>query len=93
MFGIADVRQFLYDSTMAELATAEDLATPAPPLTLDTVLSEAIGQFAEVIWEELPVVDPDEPDKIVGLMRRGDIIASYNRRLMTMRTARQAEGL
>ncbi len=91
VFGISDVRQYLYDSAMAELATAEDLATAAPPLTLETVLSEAIGQFAEVVWEELPVVETEQSDEVVGLMRRGDIIAAYNKRLMTMRTDRQAE--
>jgi CIC family chloride channel protein len=93
VFGINDVRQFLYDSGMAELATAEDLATAADPLTLDTVLSEAIGQFAEVAWEELPVVEQDSADTVVGLMRRGDIIAAYNTRLMTMRTDRQKEAM
>jgi CIC family chloride channel protein len=85
-FGLHDVRQFLYDTDMGELATAEDLALPTEPLVTDTALGEAIGRFADTSLEELPVVDPDSPRQIRGMMRRVDIIAAYNSRLLKMRS-------
>ena len=86
LFGLNDIRQFLYDSSeLAELAVAEDLATAAEPLTLGMDLSSAIGHFTHSQFEELPVVDEAAPDRIVGLLRRQDVIAAYSSQLLAMR--------
>jgi CIC family chloride channel protein len=89
IFGLNDVRQFLYDTEMGELATAGDLAQPFDPLSTEMVLSEAIGRFADTSFEELPVIEADDPSQVVGMIRRLDIIAAYNARLLKMRTPRQ----
>ena len=87
LFGISDVRRFLYDSGgVGDLAVAQDLAsTEEPILTLQTDLSSAIGQFASGGYEELPVVDAEQPGKVLALMRRQDVIAAYSMRLLAMR--------
>ena len=36
--------------------------------------------------EELPVVAPDDPTRVLGLLSRADVIRAYNRALVTMRT-------
>ena len=85
LFGLNDMRQFLYDSDLAELAVAADLVTAAEPLTLDMDLSSAISRFAHSRFEELPIVDGSEPHKVMGLLRRQDVIAAYSSQLLAMR--------
>lgn len=87
LFDINDVRQFLYDSEVGELAVALDLAHPGDwSLKLDESLGEAIRDFAATRFDELPVIDPDAAagtaGSIVGMLRRRDVIAAYNQRLM-----------
>jgi len=92
LFGIADIRQFLYDGgEFAMLAVAQDLAdTDVQPLTLQTDLSGAIGQFAQGRFEELPVVDEADPGTVIGMLRRVDVIAAYSARLLEIRKSDQA---
>ena len=86
VFSLNDFRQFLYDTPIADLAVAEDLANQAcPPLTLQMNLSSAISRFADDDFEELPVVDAENPQTVVGLLRRQDLIATYSARLLAMR--------
>ncbi|MBI1372940.1 MAG: CBS domain-containing protein [Phycisphaera sp.] len=92
LFSLNNVRQFLYDSAVADLAVALDLTTMAQPLRPDMDLNTAIERFAETEFEELPVIDPEQPDNIVGLLRRQDLIAAYNTKLIEVRLAAKAEG-
>jgi CIC family chloride channel protein len=87
LFGLADVRQFLYETGgVSDLAVAQDLASPdVEPLQLQTDLGSAIGRFAQGRFEELPVVDADAPHTVVGLIRRQDVIAAYSSRLVQLR--------
>ncbi|MEE9212395.1 MAG: chloride channel protein [Phycisphaeraceae bacterium] len=90
MFTFNDVRQFLYETDgVGGLAVAQDLAQDVKPLTLQMDLSSAIGRFAEGRYEELPVVDADAPDTIIGMLRRQDIIAAYSTQLLKLRRTRQ----
>lgn len=87
LFSLNDIRQFLYDSDLGPLAVAQDLATEGiEPLTTSMDLSEALSRFAQSRFDELPVVEEDEPGKVVAMLRRQDIISVYNRRLLDMRT-------
>ena len=83
LFGLHDIRQFLYESDAGSLAVAQDLAMPGvEPLTLQMDLSSAISRFVFESYEELPVVDENEPGKVLGLLRRQDLLATYNARLL-----------
>lgn len=90
LFSVDDVRQFLYDPDAGELAVALDLSTPATtpdaqPLASDSDLAGAIQRFATSRFSELPVVDPQQPDIVVAMIRRLDVIAAYNTRLLQFR--------
>lgn len=83
LFGLDDIRQFLYESDTGSLAVAQDLAMPGvKPLTLQMDLSNAISRFVFESYEELPVIDADDPGKVIGLLRRQDLLATYNARLL-----------
>lgn len=86
LFSLADIRQFLFDAPMGSLAVAEDLAdTRVAPLTLRMDLSDAIARFAQGRFDELPVVADVGSREVLALLRRQDVIAAYNRRLLERR--------
>lgn len=86
LFSLNDIRQFLYDDPVGELAVAEDLAdTSGRPLLPQMDLSVAIGRFADDGFEELPVVHGATDLRVQGLLRRQDLIATYSSRLLAMR--------
>ncbi len=86
LFSLNDIRQFLYDSQLGALAVAQDLATAGvEPLRLQMRLSDVIGRFARGRFEELPVVSDDDPRTVVAMLRRADVIALYDKRLIELR--------
>lgn len=91
MFSLNDIRRFLYDSDVGDLAVAQDLANDIPPILLTTDLGEVMSRFARSSYEELPVVDPDDPNEVIAMLRRVDVIGAYNQQLLASRTERQAE--
>jgi len=87
LFSLDDLRQFLYDSHLGGLAVAHDLATPGvEPLTMQMDLSSALSRFAQERFDELPVVDEAKPGEVLAMLRRQDVIALYDRRLLELRT-------
>ena len=82
LFSLNDVRQYLYDSEVGLIAIAQDVASDVEPLTLSMDLSDAISRFAQGRFEELPVIDENNPGQVVGMLRRQDVIAEYDQQLM-----------
>jgi len=82
IFSTDDVRSFLYDETIWQLAVARDIMTTRlVSVSPDDDLNTALRRFTELNLDELPVLSPDEPGKLLGMLRRKDTIAVYNRRL------------
>lgn len=78
MFTLSRVRAYLFDPQMGRLAIAVDLADcDTPPLTDRTRLSSAMNEFVRDESEELPVVDADHPETLLGLLRRQDVLTAY----------------
>jgi len=81
---ITEVRQALaHQEYLSELLIAQDLvnnyeAKLRPTDTLDQAM-KIFGQFG---MEELPVVDENDSDKIVGSVKYRDLIKAYNRELI-----------
>ncbi len=48
----------------------------------DDNLTVAMGRFEQMDIDEMPVVDTLNPRKLVGMLKKGDIIAAYNRALL-----------
>jgi CIC family chloride channel protein len=61
-------------------ATAGDIMTPDPvTCSADESLTLALQRLTSRDVAALPVVDPDETGCVVGMLRRSDIIAAYDR--------------
>lgn len=84
---VHDIRDLLLDPAANDLVIAADLCDrDVPTVTPETSLGQALGRMEADDVEEIPVVDADEPRRIVGLLSRADVIRAYNRTLLTART-------
>jgi CIC family chloride channel protein len=79
------------DATIASIATPRAQLVVAYP---DEPIGQALSQMGPRGLGRLPVVSRDAPDKLIGLVRRNDIIRAYNMALTRRTTLRyQAEHL
>jgi CIC family chloride channel protein len=93
MLSLHDVRAVLLDPEASITRTAADLCDrQVPTVTPETSLGQALGRMEEDNREEIPVVAPADPTRVVGLLSRADVIRAYNRALVTMRTIPGAAG-
>lgn len=83
IFSSDDVRSWLYDETIWKLAVAEDImVTKIVSVTPDDDLNTALRRFTAINLDELPVLDPKNSGRLLGMLRRKETIGFYNRRLL-----------
>ncbi len=83
-----DIRSILSQHTLDYLVIAQDLVKPDTVVVYpDDTLEKAYELAGLKDLKLLPVVDPDNQNKVIGVVRRGVLIGYYNRRLIeTLRT-------
>ena len=78
ILSINDIREVLLEKSFANLIVAQDVATPnVVRVFLHESLQDAMDKMAQINVDELPVVSEDEPDKIITLISKRDIISYY----------------
>ncbi len=86
LFSADDVRAYLYDETLWRLANARDvMISEFYRVSPEDDLNTAMQQFTTLNVDELPVVDPENPTKLLGFLGRKETIAAYNRRILEHR--------
>ncbi len=86
IFALRDVRSALLGTALGSLVVADDLATrPVVTVTPRDDLHTALRRLTALNLDELPVVDPDDPAKLVGLLGRRELVASYTREIESLR--------
>lgn len=83
MISFQDLRTILLESGLADLILArdvlrEDVLTVSPT---DTLL-DALNRFGLHDLDHLPVVDPENRSRLLGLLTRSDVMARYNKELL-----------
>lgn len=94
IFSDDDVRRFIYDETIWQLADASDIMVSQYLwVKPEDDLNSALLKFTRLNIDELPVVDSNESGKLLGMLRRKETIAAYNRRILERKqaVARHAE--
>lgn len=77
-----DVRSYLFDETIWRLAVARDVMTQkVVSVSPHDDLNTALQRFTSLNLDELPVLDPEDPGRLLGMLTRREAIAFYNRRL------------
>ena len=80
IISLQDFREWIFEEPLKDLIVAKELATlnvltVTPEDTLDVVLDKWGRKPVEI----LPVVDKDNPKKILGVLSRRDVITAYNK--------------
>jgi CIC family chloride channel protein len=82
IFSETDVRGYLFDETIWKLAVARDVMTSKiVSVTLADDLNTALRRFTATEIDELPVVEPEDRTRLLGMLRHKELIVAYNRRL------------
>ena len=82
IFSLRDLRAVLTGNGAGSLILAADLAVqPVLTVTPDDDLHTALRRFTQKNIDYLPVVDPDDARKILGMLSRRDVIAAYHDRV------------
>ncbi|GAB4153055.1 MAG: chloride channel protein [Planctomycetota bacterium] len=92
IFSAHDVREFTFDSTMYHLAIAADVMS-SPPVTVTPKddLHAALEKLDATKLDELPIVDDQDPDRILGRLRRREIGRAYTKKLKELKKLQQNE--
>jgi CIC family chloride channel protein len=87
IFNLRDIRLALTGSEWGPLVLAADLAhRPVLSVTPDDDLHTALKRLTELNGEEIPVVDPDDPGRLIGLLSRRELVAAYTSQIEALRT-------
>lgn len=77
-----DVRSAFFEPGLFPLVIARDIAVSSfPPVFVDDDLNDALRKMMESGSTELPVVAADQPDTVVGMLSRQDLILAYHKRV------------
>ncbi len=78
-----DIQSVLLEERVKSVVTAGALATEDVIVltTLDTI-GTALEKFSIKDIDEIPVVDFKHEKRLAGMLRRGDVIAAYNREML-----------
>ena len=94
IFSAEDVRSYLFDDAIWRVANARDVMVgKIVSVTPDDDLNTALRRFTALNVDELPVVDPDEPRRLIGMIRRKETIHAYNDRLVEHKHESDASGV
>jgi CIC family chloride channel protein len=71
-------RSIVFEEGLEDLVIAQDLMVPLQTMTPEDNFYDALMKFMETNAEELLVVNPGEPNQVLGVLRHDDLIAAYH---------------
>ncbi len=86
---VQSVRKWLFENHLFELVVVRDLMNPLVRITPDTDLYLALLKFVEADLSQLPVVDPENPDKVLGMLNRENVFNAYSQTIKSLKEAEQ----
>ena len=87
IFTLHDLRLALVGSEWGPLVLADDLAyRPVLSVTPDDNLHTALRRMTELNIDEIPVVDPEDPTHLLGLLSRRDLTLAYTSLIESLRS-------
>jgi CIC family chloride channel protein len=92
LLSLDDLRSAFVGDGLGQLVLASDLAGwPVPTVTPDDNLHTALRAYAQRQIEEVPVVNPDDPQMVICMLHRGDVIAAYDRQMAALRSQQPSD--
>jgi CIC family chloride channel protein len=91
IFSLRDIRLALLGTDMGSLVVADDLAhRPALTVTPQDDLHTALKRMTELNVDELPVVQAEDPTRLIGLLSRRELISAYTAQMEALRSPQPA---
>jgi chloride channel protein, CIC family len=85
-----DVREFTFDESVYRLAIAADIMSSPPVVVFpEDHLHKALEAFDSLLLDELPVVSGEDPNRVLGQLRRRAINRAYTKKLKDLRAMQQ----
>jgi hypothetical protein len=83
-FNVHDVKEVLNEESLAGVVVAKDLisVSVSPSIEADATLAQCMRKFSLYEMEELPVVESESSQKLIGKIGRRDILNVYNREIL-----------
>jgi CIC family chloride channel protein len=79
ILSINDLREIIFEPGVSKLILAKDVATTEILRVFpDDTLQDALAKMSRIKTDELPVVRPEAPDEIIGMISKRDIISYYH---------------
>jgi CIC family chloride channel protein len=79
IISLRDIRQAISDQQLLlDLLIAGDLALPVVPVPSNDTVSSAMMKIEDISSDCIPVIEPGESARIIGMLRMSDIITAYN---------------
>ncbi|NCC25537.1 MAG: chloride channel protein [Deltaproteobacteria bacterium] len=82
---VLDLRRVLFEDSLRDLILARDVARKPVLLRPDDTLYTALLKFVDSDFGQIPVVDPEDQDRILGLLAREDVFNAYALTLRSLR--------
>jgi chloride channel protein, CIC family len=83
ILSFSDIREVIFEEQLGDLLVAGELANKKVySLTPQQNLNEAMEIFSQLDVDQLPVVRSEDKLKVIGMLTRGDMMASYNRAVL-----------
>ncbi|OLN25268.1 Chloride channel protein [Desulfovibrio sp. DV] len=84
ILAVQDVRRVLFESCLHELVLVRDLMRPPVVIHPDMSLYDALMLFIETDLGQLPVVEAEQPDTVLGLLDRRHVFTAYSSTLKAL---------
>ena len=78
-----DYSEAIFDEDLKDLVVAKDLASEnVMTVSADENLYTALGKISRKDFSTMPVVSPDDPTELIGIVTRRDIIGAYEKAVL-----------
>jgi CIC family chloride channel protein len=92
IFTLRDLRLALVGSDWGPLVLADDLATrPVLTVTAEDTLHTALRRMTELNIDEIPVVQPDDSTRMIGVLSRRQLTSAYTSLIQSLRAPGTSE--
>ncbi len=83
IISLQNIRPVLLEETLMDLVIAKDVMSEVViTMNSDQNLYEAMGKFESKDIDQIPVVDKHNPRKVMGMLKRTDVIRAYQNALL-----------
>jgi len=86
ILSVDNVRSILFEQGVEEVLIVKDIAMPLVTTTPDESLYQALISFLQSGYGRIPVVEEDNPNRVLGFLRQEDVMTAYNRQIMERKT-------